>query len=131
MTTLILNPSPEALGYVGVLLLLLDHQAPQNKKMKIEKRIKISHLIRLSAIIVGMMDSSLTLGLRKSSQSLCTARYVPVLPTPALQWTRIAPEKTYQRLSLGVVPCSISLAFWRSEALKTRSSSILTSPFED
>ena len=51
--TLILNPSPEALGYVGVLLLLLDHKAPQDKK-----RMKISHLIRLSGIIVGMMESS-------------------------------------------------------------------------
>ena len=67
---LILNPSPEALGYVGVLLLLLDHKAPQDTKNGNRKGIKIRHLIRLSAIMVGMMESSLTLGLRKSSQSL-------------------------------------------------------------
>ena len=36
--TLILNPSPEALGYVGILLLLLDHKAPQDKKNEKQKK---------------------------------------------------------------------------------------------
>ena len=38
IVALILNPSPEALGYVGVLLLLLDHKAPQDKKMEKQKK---------------------------------------------------------------------------------------------